>query len=121
MSVNTLPIESMNYGTVPTLLETPHVLWAQLRFPPPCNFKVSEKVAILDENDRILGIFLIDDIVGTRIILWPVIHDTKIRQIRKCSNLLSNAIYNTYNNNNEDLYEWLTINGESSKKLAYVA
>ena len=71
MSIEYLPIESINFGVVPTLVESAEVVWVQSRFPPPDTLQVDEQVLLLNGNNQILAKFLVDDIIGTRIVLVP--------------------------------------------------
>ena len=83
MNIKTITIESIHFGTIPTLLESPKVLWLQFRFPPPCDLQVNKKVAVLDSDNQILGLFYLDDVVGTRVILSSLDREHP-KPVREC-------------------------------------
>ena len=65
-SYHIINLKSLNYGTIPTSLETPPVFWIQV--------KASHKIK-LNDVIRVIGLkdkYKVDDIIGVRIILSPL-------------------------------------------------
>ena len=129
MSVKTLTIESIHFGSVPTLLESPAVLWLQFRFPPPGDLQVNEKVAVLDCDSRVLGTFYIDDVVGTRVILTPL-NSECLRPVRECDVFITKYTREhghptagwsaRVNEIAPGIKDWLYGTGTSATQLAYI-
>lgn len=65
-----LEIGSINYSPIPTILESVPCLWIELTRPPPSNLNINSKVNIVSTSQNLTSQnLLVDEIVGTRIIL----------------------------------------------------
>ncbi len=80
-----LAISSINYGYVPSSLESPKTLYVTLKFPPPPNFRVGSTVRVqlrpgigIDtKNPGLESVFIADDIVGMHVVLKTLSHHWK--------------------------------------------
>lgn len=69
---NYMDVMSIQYDFMPTLHSARKMLWIQLRYPPPANFKngINVKITSNDPNLKLPSQkFTVLDIVGTRVFL----------------------------------------------------
>ena len=75
-----LEIESINYDYIPSQLESPKMLWVDLKYPPPRDFRVDTLVrfhikpgvGIKTSSDPSMNsTFYVNDIIGFRVMLLP--------------------------------------------------
>lgn len=83
-----LDIANVNYDHVPTLLESPKQLYVTVRFPPPSDFMPGTIVRFVilgspkyNFPNEQSNLFMVDDIVGLRIILVPFQPNEKRKDI----------------------------------------
>ena len=81
-----LAISSINYGYVPSMMESPKALFVTLKFPPPRDFRIESTVRLQlrpgvgidtsnsSTNTESNSVFGVEDIVGMNIILKPLSH-----------------------------------------------
>ena len=75
-----LAISSINYGYVPSTLESPKTLYVTLNSPPPSDFRVGSTVRIQlhpgiglnTNNPGLNSVFTADDIIGKNVTLLPL-------------------------------------------------
>jgi hypothetical protein len=78
-----LGIMSINYGYVPSTLESPKILYVTLNSPPPSDLRVGSTVRIQlrpgfginTNNPGLNSVFTVDDIIGKYVTLLPLSQD----------------------------------------------
>ena len=77
-----IPVLSINYDFIPLRLESPKVMWVDLKYPAPDDMLVGTPVKLhLSPRDRIQttfspydpdnSVFQVDDVIGSRVLLAP--------------------------------------------------
>lgn len=76
-----LEVASINYDFIPSQLESPKMLWVDLTFPPPKDFRVDTLVRLhlkpgvgiqtSPEMPSLESTFYVNDIIGLRVMLIP--------------------------------------------------
>lgn len=75
------PIYSANYDFQPMVRDYPRSFWVDLKFPPPPTLRVGYPVEIVSTDPRFVPpqqSFLVQDIVGTRVILSSTYNEPEV-------------------------------------------